>query len=618
MLYTLRWRIAIPYIALIVLAMLGLLLYLTGFVRQARLADLRAQLTDDARLVGDALTSQPGWVEPTATFDDTARHYADLLGARVTIIATDGTVVGESHEDRAQMDNHLFRPEVQQALAEGMGSSVRFSETLDQQMMYVAVTATAGGATRVVRVALPAQQVEASVAHLRGAIVLAGLLTTVGAALLAVFLAWRAVRPVRQLTEVVQRMAGGDLGARLLPTTRDEVGALARSFNQMADRLRGTITTLSEERSRLAAVLENMADGVLITDEDGRVRLINPSAGRLLGTDTEAALGRTLAEVARDYRIISLWQRCREQGTEQIEPVEMGRQGPFFQIVVTPLQGGTSSACLVILQDLTRVRQLETVRRDFISNISHELRTPLASLKALVETLRGGALEDTAAAPRFLDRMETEVDAMTQIVQELLELSRIESGRAPLQMAAVPAEEIILPPVERLRPQAERAGLQLTVELPPHLPPVLADAERIRQAITNILHNAIKFTPAGGRIVVRAEEDTGTRRRGDAETSPPPRVPASPCLLVSISDTGVGIAEDDLPRIFERFYKADRARSGGGTGLGLSIARHIVEAHGGRIWAESVEGRGSTFYLTLPLHPAPLTASTISDFGAPA
>jgi len=618
MLHTLRWRIAIPYIALIVLAMLGLLLYLSGFVRQARLADLRAQLADDARLVGDALTSQPTWTEPTATFDDAARHYASFLGARVTIIATDGTVVGESHEDRVQMDNHLFRPEVQQALGEGMGSSVRFSETLDQQMMYVAVTATAEGATRVVRVALPAQQVEASVAHLRGAIILAGLLATVGAALLAVLLAERAVRPVRQLTDVVQRMAGGDLGARLLPTTRDEIGTLARSFNQMADRLRGTITTLTEERSHLAAVLENMADGALITDEDGRVRLINPAAARLLGTDTEAALGRTLAEVARDYRIISLWQRCREQGTEQIEPVEMGRQGPFFQIVVTPLQGGTSSACLVILQDLTRVRQLETVRRDFISNISHELRTPLASLKALVETLRGGALEDTAAAPRFLDRMETEVDAMTQIVQELLELSRIESGRAPLQMAAVPAEEIILPPVERLRPQAERAGLQLTVELPPHLPPVLADAERIRQAITNILHNAIKFTPAGGRIVVRAEEDTGTRRRGDAETSPPPRVPASPCLLVSISDTGVGIAEDDLPRIFERFYKADRARSGGGTGLGLSIARHIVEAHGGRIWAESVEGRGSTFYLTLPLHPAPLTASTISDFGAPA
>jgi len=610
MLYTLRWRIAIPYIALIVLAMLGLLLYLTGFVRQARLADLRAQLTDDARLVGDALTSQPGWVEPTATFDDTARHYADLLGARVTIIATDGTVVGESHEDRAQMDNHLFRPEVQQALAEGMGSSVRFSETLDQQMMYVAVTATAGGATRVVRVALPAQQVEASVAHLRGAIVLAGLLTTVGAALLAVFLAWRAVRPVRQLTEVVQRMAGGDLGARLLPTTRDEVGALARSFNQMADRLRGTITTLSEERSRLAAVLENMADGVLITDEDGRVRLINPSAGRLLGTDTEAALGRTLAEVARDYRIISLWQRCREQGTEQVEPVEMGRQGPFFQIVVTPLQGGPSSACLVILQDLTRVRRLETVRRDFISNVSHELRTPLASLKALVETLRGGALEDATAAPRFLDRMETEVDAMTQIVQELLELSRIESGRAPLQMAAVPAEEIILPSVERLRPQAERAGLQLTVELPPDLPPVLADAERIRQAITNVLHNAIKFTPAGGRIAVRAslaegdmgtrgQGDRGIRRQGEKEIA---TLPLTPCLLVSISDTGVGIAEDDLPRIFERFYKADRARSGGGTGLGLSIARHIVEAHGGRIWAESVEGRGSTFYLTIPIH----------------
>jgi two-component system phosphate regulon sensor histidine kinase PhoR len=434
--------------------------------------------------------------------------------------------------------------------------------------------------TTIVRIALPLRQIEANVARLRKAVLSAALLTALGAAILAVFITERIAQPVRRLTEIVRRMAEGDLSARLLSTSRDEIGTLTRAFDQMADHLRETIDTLAEERGRLTAVLDNMADGVLITDGDGRVRLINPAAARLLGTDTEAALGRSFAQVARDHRIIALWQQCREQGGERIEPVEMDRQGPFLQAVVTPLQDAEHGACLVILQDLTQVRRLETVRRDFISNISHELRTPLASLKALVDTLRDGALEDPPAARRFLDRMETEVDALSQMVQELLELSRIESGQAPFRLTPMALADLVLPPVERLRPQAERSGLQLTVDLPPDLPPVLADAERIQQVVTNLVHNAIKFTPARGEVTISAAAN------GDE-------------VIVSVHDTGVGIPADDLPRIFERFYKADQARSSGGTGLGLAIAKHIVQGHGGRIWAESVEGRGSTFYFSL-------------------
>jgi len=577
-----RWRIAIPYVILILLAMASLVVYLSDLVREAHLADLEAQLTAEAQLIGDALASSPAWGEPDSDLDSVARHYADLLGARVTIIGADGTVLGESHEDRTQMDNHLYRPEVQQALARGQGSSIRFSETVGYDMMYAAVLVKLEGrVTGFVRLALPLRQIEANVARLRQAVLSAALLAAFGAALLALFIAERTARPVRRLTEVVQRMTKGDLSARLLPITHDEVGTLTRAFNQMAGRLQETIATLTEERGRLAAVLDNMADGVLITDGDGRVRLINPAAARLLGTDTEAALGRSFAQVARDHRIIALWQQCREQGKEQIEPVEVYRQGPFLQAVVTPLQDAEPRACLVILQDLTRVRRLETVRRDFISNISHELRTPLASLRALVDTLRDGALEDPPAAQRFLNRMETEVDALTQMVQELLELSRIESGRVPLRLSPVAVADVVLPPVERLRPQAERFVLRLAVDLPPDLPPVLADEERIQQVVTNLVHNAIKFTPSGGEVAISAVAS------GDE-------------IVVSVRDTGVGISADDLPRIFERFYKADQARRSGGTGLGLSIAKHIVQAHGGRIWADSVEGKGSTFHFSLP------------------
>jgi two-component system phosphate regulon sensor histidine kinase PhoR len=284
--------------------------------------------------------------------------------------------------------------------------------------------------------------------------------------------------------------------------------------------------------------------------------------------------------------------------------IEIGYRNLFVQAIVKPFGQGKSSGYLTILQDLTRVRRLETVRRDFISNISHELRTPLAGLKALVDTLRGGALEDPPAAQRFLDSMEGEVDALTQMVEELLELSRIESGRMPLRLRPTEVSRVAIQPVERLRPQAERAGLTMEVEIPPDLPPILAEEERLQQVITNLVHNAIKFTPAGGRVQVTArawQADREGRTSSEAPGSEPGTIPPGDWVIFSVQDTGVGIPADDLPRIFERFYKADRARSGGGTGLGLAIAKHIVQSHGGFIWAESVEGKGSTFHFGLPV-----------------
>jgi two-component system phosphate regulon sensor histidine kinase PhoR len=579
---SIRWRIAVPYILLILVTMLGLAGYLSNVMRNAHLADLRAQLLNEAKLVEEALDESLALSASSHGTDAAARHFADLLGARVTIIGVDGVVLGESHEDRAQMDNHLYRPEVQEALAQGQGSSIRHSATLGYALMYVAIPAVADQeVVGIVRVALPLRQIEANVARLRQTIVGAALATAALAAVLAVLIAERTARPVRLLTGVVRRVAEGDLHARLLPTTEDEVGVLTRAFNQMADRLRDIVDSLADERGRLAAVLEHMADGVLITDSDGLVRLINPAALRILRSDEEAGLGRPLSLVARHHSLIELWQQCRGTGEAQAELVEMVRSGTVVQAIVTPLENAEPQACLVILQDLTRIRQLETVRRDFISNISHELRTPLASLRALVDTLRDGALTDPPAAQRFLDRIEVEVDALTQMVQELLELSRIESGQVPFRLEPTDVLDAVLPAVERLRPQAERAGLEITVQLPDNLPKVLADGERIQRVVTNLVHNAIKFTPSGGSVHLSAEV-----KGQDVE--------------IAVRDTGVGIASDSLPRIFERFYKADRARSGGGTGLGLSIAKHIVQGHGGRIWAQSVEGRGSTFYFTLP------------------
>jgi two-component system phosphate regulon sensor histidine kinase PhoR len=600
---SLRWRIAVPYLVLILLAMGGMSVYLSDLIRQSSLDALQGKLTAEAQLIGDAVEVISGWEATGGRFDGLAQHYADLLNARVTFIDVEGHVLGDSHTSWTEMDNHLRRPEVQEALSNGQGTSIRLSRTVGYEMMYAAVAVRSDGELDgFVRVALPISQVEAQVARLRRVILLVALLVVLGAAILAIFIAERIARPVRRLTEVVHRTAAGDLNARLLPTTEDEIGELTRSFNQMAIQLRKTINSLTEQQDQLSAVLDNMADGVLITDAQGLVGLINPAAGRFLGANRNRALGRSFAQVARDHRIIDLWRRCYKDRKEQVEPIEMDRQDAFLQVIATPL-GEADRSCLLILQDLTRVRRLETVRRDFISNISHELRTPMAALKALVDTLRDGALEDPPAAQRFLDRMDMEVDALTQMVQELLQLSRIESGRAPIRLEPVPVMDAVVPPVERLRPQAERAQLDLSVDIPSDLPSLLADVDRVQQVVTNMVHNAIKFTPVGGRIEVSARKlwvaDDGEMIL-TAIGLEPGSLRSGEWVLIQVEDSGVGIPAKDLPRVFERFYKADRARSGGGTGLGLSIAKHIVQAHDGQIWAESVEGEGSSFRFVLP------------------
>lgn len=598
-----RWRIAIPYLVLLVLAMGGMTVYLSDVVRQSYLDELQEKLTAEAQLIGDAVEMELEWEGASGRFNGLAQHYADLLDARVTFIDVEGIVLGDSHANWTEMDNHLGRPEIQAALEQERGISTRFSRTMGFRMMYAAVTVeSAEGVQGFARVALPVSQVEAQVSRLRGVILLVALAVILAAAVLAVFIAERIAQPVRHLTEVVHRLAAGDLDARLLPVTDDEIGELTRSFNQMAIQLRSTINSLTEQRSQLSAVLENMADGVLITDDQGLVDLINPAAARFLGAERERSLGRSFAQVARDHRVIDLWRRCYEERKEQVEPIEMERRDAFLQVIATPLRQG-DQACLIILQDLTRVRRLETVRRDFISNISHELRTPMAALKALVDTLRDGALQDPPAAKRFLDRMDVEVDALTQMVQEFLQLSRIESGRAPIRLEPASVAELVIPPVERLRPQAERAELSVTVEIVPDLPEVLADTDRIQQVVTNVVHNAIKFTPPGGTIAVSASllQSILEENWPPAEAAPDfDRDSSGEWVAVRVKDSGVGIPVDDLPRVFERFYKADRARSGGGTGLGLSIAKHIVRAHDGTIWAESVEGEGATFTFVLP------------------
>ncbi len=335
--------------------------------------------------------------------------------------------------------------------------------------------------------------------------------------------------------------------------------------------------TLESERSRLATVLDQITDGVLIADAHGQIQFANPAAGRLF--QFANPLNHSIVEVVRNHQLVEAWRRCQQTGQMQSESVEVPTRHQFLQLVVIPDRH--TSGSLLLVQDLTHLRRLETVRRDFVSNLSHELRTPLASLRALAETLQDGALDDPPAARRFVDQIQIEVDALTQMVNELLELSKIESGRFSLERSPVAACDLLASASRRMQLQAERADLTLRVECANDLPNVQIDSQRLEQVVVNLIHNAVKFTRSGGEIVLSAEAGIGEVR-------------------FAVRDTGIGIPAEDIPRIFERFYRVDKSRTGSGTGLGLSIAKHIIEAHKGKIWVESVEGKGSTFYFTIP------------------
>jgi two-component system phosphate regulon sensor histidine kinase PhoR len=401
-------------------------------------------------------------------------------------------------------------------------------------------------------------------------------------------LAWVAFRyvslriQIRNYNKILRQTADGNTSVLALPSNVQDIERLSNVVKALVISLNSQMSSIDANRARLAAVLDQMTDAVLIASDEGRIQFANPAAERLFG---KGLIDRTVTETLRNHQLIQAWQRSQELNEMQIETAEIARQGHFLQLVVMPDQHAPGGSLLVV-QDLTRIRKLETIRRDFISNISHEIRTPLASLKALTETLQDGALSDPEAAPRFLGRIVTEVDALTQMAQELLDLSRIESGQVELERKPIAPLKLLNSAADRMRMQAERAGLSLNVECQPNLPDVHADAPRIEQVLVNLIHNAVKFTPPGGDVVLAAD----CVETGEAGES---------SVRFAVKDSGQGIPSDDVPRIFERFYRVDKARAGGGTGLGLSISKHLVESHGGKIWAESREGEGSTFYFTV-------------------
>ena len=583
MFHSIRWKIAWPFVALIIVIMSAVGLLLSSYVRITYLENLETQLTSEAKILGEVI--KPFLQDPSISkdLDVYAKKWANVIKARVTIIAPDGLVLGESDEDRSQMSNHLDRPEIVDAVRIGSGTSTRFSHTVGYQMMYSAYSLSQNGKLLgFIRVAIPVDKLDIKIRQLQGVLITTTLVVTILAITIASLIALRIADPLRKLTKDIQRIAPDNYDVNSKVLRGDEIGLLSQAFNKMTATIYNQIAENETESAKLSAVLQKMNDGVLIVDENGYVQLINPAGAKLFSRTNGTIAGTPLIEVTLDHQPVELWQKCLETRESQSAKFEISNNKIQVLASATFLGSILPDHILLLFQDISKQVQTEAIRRDFISNVSHELRTPLAGIKALTETLQSGALEDPPAARRFLERIETEVDSLSLMVSELLELSKIESGRVPFEFLSSRPIDIIQPAYERLYMQAEHAGISLSINCPEDLPEIKADAIRLQQVVVNLVHNAIKFTPDGGSVTVSASIK-------------------EEFIKISVQDTGGGISSEDIPRIFERFYKVDRSRASTGTGLGLAISRHTVEAHHGRIWVESSLGCGSTFNFIIPM-----------------
>jgi two-component system phosphate regulon sensor histidine kinase PhoR len=580
------WRLFSTFSVLLLFSISLLGIVIVKRVEQQDLKQIEESLRTKAILVREAVRDRPASELPRLQQRVVALGHE--IGTRITLLAEDGRVLADSEEDPTEMDNHDSRPEVRAARDAPWGKATRFSSTLGQPMMYVAVRAEdPGAAVGYVRVALSLDSVHERLAHLGYLVWTTAVATAVAAQILAYLLARRITQPIEELTAGVKRVASGSYGHKVYVPGRDEVGMLAQTFNDMSERSEAQFAQLEEDRQQLRMILSGMVEGVVALDAQQRILFANERAIQLLGLQSGAASGRKLWEVVRRRALQDVLRRVLAKPEPHQEEIHWdGPAARSLTVYAAPMPGSPPRGAVLVLHDTTEQRRLERVRQEFVANVSHELKTPLSVIKACAETLLEGAVDDPQHRGPFLERIAEQADRLYALILDLLSLARIESGTEALEYQAVPVAQIVMACLERHRTRADAKGLLLEAVLGPNPDSevaVWADEDAVNQILDNLIDNALKYTLTGGHVMVRWREEE-----------------AQVCL--EIEDTGIGIPQQDLPRIFERFYRVDKARSRelGGTGLGLSIVKHLVQAMQGSVQATSRLGQGTTFAVRLP------------------
>jgi len=583
----LLWQLYPSYLLIILIGIIAVLWYASKSLRETYVERTAADLETRARLlekqVSAKLTSVSG-----ESVDSLCKELGKKASTRITVIRTSGEVIGDSEEDPGKMDNHANRPEVRGALAGSSGTSTRFSRTLQQNMMYVAVPLRVNGEiVGVLRTSIPLTSIDEALRAIQFKIALAGLIVAVLAAVVSLVVSRRISRPLEKLRQGAELFARGDLESRLPVPDSEELGGLAEAMNHMAYQLDSRIRTATKQRNEMEAVLSSMVEGVLAVDAEERVIGINHAAAELLEVDSAHIQGRTIHEVVRNSELLRFVART----LVSMWPVEgdiVLRNGgeKFLQAHGTILRDadGRGIGALVVLNDVTRMRRLENVRREFVANVTHELRTPVTSVKGFVETLLDGALSDPENAKHFLSIIARQTDRLNAIIDDLLSLSRIEQETEDEEIVLKEDRivDVLQAAIQVCETKAAAKKIAIDLECEEGVS-VRINPPLLEQAVVNLIDNAIKYSDRKGTIHVGAV-------MRDAE------------IIVSVRDHGCGITKEHLPRLFERFYRVDKARSRklGGTGLGLAIVKHIAQAHGGKVTVESTPGKGSNFQIHLP------------------
>lgn len=597
-----RVRLTVIMVVMVGFSVLAAGIFMGKTFKDNHLNALEDNLVREMKIILDRMDWKHGKPEELyGYYTQEALRLKEITESRITFISGDGTVVGDSDHDPKMMDNHANRIEVEEAKAGGVGKAIRHSDTLDANLLYVAMQVDPGNpGSDMIRMALSLQEVDASMQRIWTALFIGLLILFAVAALISYRIARGLTRPLEQITRVAKRIKSMDYRARVTVKSNDEIGELGLAINAMADGLQVQMARIHQNESQLASVLDNMINGIVMIDRAGRVVLLNRRAEEVLGFSARELAGRHYTEAKQQYELSQIIQDGLERREHLREEITFYfPEERLLDLNLVPIFDGNEEfgGVLLVLQDVSAIKRLERMRSEFVANVSHELKTPIAAVKGFAETLLGGAVNDPETARSFLQIIFDESDRLNRLIGDILELSKIESRRVPLMFSPIELEPFMSKTVELMESEAVRKDIQITMKVEPGLY-VEADEDRLRQIVMNLLSNGINYTPEGGVVSILVEpvllpwmEDMNEE---DVDYEH---------IRIMITDTGIGIPKKDLPRIFERFYRVDKARSrsSGGTGLGLSIVKHLVELHRGSIELDSNVGVGSTFTIELPV-----------------
>ena len=585
---SIHYKITFIFGIIIAVILFGIFFYLNKNLQADTYQRIKTNLIKQTDLAKSYLEEDFTQDVQSYKLDTIADRIGKILNLRVTIIGLDGAVWGDSELDDKELtevENHLYRPEVQQALKSEFGENRRFSTTIKKGMLYVAVLYGKKEAQGIVRLSIPLLEIELISNRLKKLHLVAFIFAFILAVIMSFAISVLISKPIKEISQFAQGIAEGDFSKKVPVSTNDEISDLAKAFNYMSEQIKLRIEEVTSSKLRLEAVLLSMFEGVMVVDLEGAILLMNQTLKDFL-LIRENPVGRKPLEVIRNIEIQEIADSTLQikQSVQSRQITLLLPQEKILLVHATPIVWeGKPEGAVLVFHDITNLRKLEKIRQDFVANVSHELRTPVSSIKGYAETLLEGALEDKENARDFLKIIYSDSDRLAKLINDLLDLTKIESEKLKMELRPCVIRPVVERVVSGVNKQAKDSSITIKMDIPRELPNILADEVRIAQVLLNLIDNAIKYNKEKGLVIISAKEKDGF-------------------IQIDVSDTGVGIPEEDLPRLFERFYRVDKARSRelGGTGLGLSIVKHIIQEHQGEISVQSVLGQGSTFSFTIP------------------